>query len=190
MFRVKSEWDHRGSNSQLAVQEAIALTPRAVREVWRFLFDVDLVRTVRAGRVPVPNPLHHLLAEPRALGLVAGDGIWLRVVDLPGALAARRYATADAITLEVTDSLCPWNAGCWRLETAGAAGAAAGTATLTETSPDLVLDTTDLAAAYLGGVRLADLAAVGRVEERTPGALRRADTLFSSDRAPWCVTMF
>jgi predicted acetyltransferase len=190
MFRVKSEWDHRGSNSQLQVQEAIALTPRAVREVWRFLFDVDLVRTVRAGRVPVPNPLHHLLAEPRALGLVAGDGIWLRVVDLPGALAARRYATADAITLEVTDAFCPWNAGRWRLVTSGVPGAAAGTATRTEDSPDLVLDTTDLAAAYLGGVRLVDLAAVGRVEERTPGALRRADALFSADRAPWCVTMF
>lgn len=190
MFRVKSDWDHRGTNSQLEVQEAITLTPRATREMWRFLFEVDLVRTVRAGRVPVPNPLHHLLAEPRALGLVAGDGIWLRVVDLPAALAGRRYATAHEITLEVSDAFCPWNAGRWRLVTSGAAGAAAGTATRTEDAPDLVLDTTDLAAAYLGGVRLADLGAVGRVEERTPGALRRADALFSSDRAPWCVTMF
>jgi predicted acetyltransferase len=190
MFRVKTDWDHRGSNSQLVVQEAITLTPRALREVWRFLFEVDLVRTVRAGRVPVPNPLHHLLAEPRALGLVAGDGLWLRVVDLPGALAARRYGTVEAMVLEVTDAFCSWNAGRWRLETCGATGAAAGTATRSEDEPDLVLDVTDLAAAYLGGVRLSDLAAVGRVEERTAGALRRADALFSSDRAPWCVTMF
>lgn len=190
MFRVKSEWDHRGSKSQLEVYEAITLTPRAIRDVWRFLFEVDLVRTVRAGRIPVPHPLQHILAEPRALGLVVGDGIWLRVVDLPAALAARRYGTADTLVLEVTDAFCPWNAGRWRLETTGEPGAAAGSATPTEEAPDLVLDTTDLAAAYLGGIRLAELAEVGRVGERTPDALRRADALFASERTPWCVMMF
>jgi predicted acetyltransferase len=190
MFRVRSEWDHRGSKSVLEVYEAITLTPRAVRDVWRFLFEVDLVRTVRAGRQPVPNPLQHLLAEPRALGLVAGDGIWLRVVDLPGALAARRYGTADALVLEVADAFCPWNAGRWRLATAGEPGAAVGRATPTDEAPDLVLDTTDLAAAYLGGIRWADLAGAGRVEERTPGAVRRADALFAAERTPWCVAMF
>jgi predicted acetyltransferase len=190
MFRVKSEWDHRGSKSQLEVHEAITLTPRAVRDVWRFLFEVDLVRTVRAGRIPVPHPLQHLLAEPRALGLVVGDGIWLRVVDLPGALAERRYGTADTLVLEVADAFCPWNAGRWRLATAGEPGAAEGRATPSDAEPDLVLDTTDLAAAYLGGVRWADLAGVGRVEERTPGAARRADALFAAERTPWCVLMF
>ena len=190
MYRVRSEWDHRGSKSVLEIYEVITLTPRALRDVWRFLFEVDLVRTVRAGRQPVPNPLQHLLAEPRALGLVAGDGIWLRLVDLPGALAARRYGAVDALVLEVADAFCPWNAGRWRLATAGEPGAAEGTATLTDAEPDLVLDTTDLAAAYLGGVRLADLALAGRIEERTLGAVRRADALFAAERTPWCVLMF
>ena len=66
------------------------------------------------------------------------------------------------------------------------------TATLerTELPADLVVDTVDLAAAYLGAFRLSDLARAGRVQELTPGALRRADALFASDRAPWCATMF
>ena len=106
------------------------------------------------------------------------------------ALAARRYGTADTLVLEVADAFCPWNAGRWRLETRGEPGAAAGSATPTEAAPDLVLDTTDLAAAYLGGIRAHDLAAVGRIQERTPGAVRRADALFAAERTPWCVMMF
>lgn len=190
MYRVKSDWDHRGPKSQLEVYEVVTLTPRALRDTWRFLFGIDLVRTVRAGRQPVPNPLQHLLAEPRALGLVTLDGIWLRLVDLPAALAARRYGTADSLVLEVSDAFCPWNAGRWHLATTGEAGATTGEATPTDAAPDLVLDTTDLAAVYLGGVRLADLALGGRVVEATPGAVRRADALFVGDRTPWCVTMF
>ncbi len=190
MYRVRSEWDHRGSKSRLEVDETVTLTPRALRDVWRFLFEVDLVRSVRAGRLPVPNPLQQLLAEPRAIGLVVGDGAWVRLVDLPVAMAARRYGTADELVLEVTDAFCPWNVGRWRLATSGGQGAAEAAVTLTEAAPDLVLDTSDLAAVYLGAHRPSDLAVAGRLEERTHGALRRADVLFAADRTPWCATMF
>jgi predicted acetyltransferase len=190
MYRVKSEWDHRGPKSQLEVQEAVTLTPRALRDVWRFLLEIDLIRSVRFGRAPVPNPLQHLLAEPRALGLIAGDGLWLRVVDLPAALEGRRYGTVGTIVLEVADAFCPWNTGRWRLETTGEPGTAGARVSPTTDGPDLILDTADLAAVYLGGVSPNVLAAAGRIEEGTPGALRRADALFAADRTPWCVMMF
>jgi hypothetical protein len=48
----------------------------------------------------------------------------------------------------------------------------------------------DLGAAYLGGVSFTTLARAGRVVEETPGALARADLLFSIDRAPYCGTPF
>jgi predicted acetyltransferase len=48
----------------------------------------------------------------------------------------------------------------------------------------------DLGAAYLGGVRLSTLARAGRVVEHTAGALARADTLFSADPSPHCLTDF
>ena len=54
----------------------------------------------------------------------------------------------------------------------------------------VVLDVADLGAIYLGGIRPGELAAVGRIEERTAGAVRRLTALFASDVTPWCTTMF
>jgi predicted acetyltransferase len=190
IYRIKDDWDHRGPKSVLEVKEAVTTTPRALRELWRYLFEVDLVRTVRVHRAPVPNPLQHILLEPRALGLVVNDGLWVRLVDLPAALAGRRYGAADSLALEVTDDFCPWDAGRWRIETTGEPWQAVARVERTEDEPDLILDTTDLAVIYLGGVRPTELAEAGRIDERTPGALRRADVLFAADRTPWCVSMF
>jgi predicted acetyltransferase len=190
IYRVKADWDHRGPRSVLEVREAVTITPRALRELWRYLFEVDLVRTVKAHRVPVPAPLQHLLIEPRALGLVVNDGLWIRLVDLPAALQARRYGTADSLVLEVSDDFCPRNAGRWRVHASGQSGAATAGVTRTDEPADLVLDTSDLAAMYLGGTRPADLAAAGRIEERTSQAVRRATALFATEQIPWCVMMF
>ncbi len=190
IYRVKGDWDERGPKGQVIVIEAMACTPRAERAVWSFLFGIDLARTTKANRVPVPHPLQLELADPRALGLTVGDGLWLRLVDLPAALAARRYGTAGEVVLEVADAFCPWNAGRWRLAAGGEAGAAGGTASRTGDPADLAVDVADLGAVYLGAFRLSDLARAGRVEELTSGALRRADALFAADRAPYCATMF
>jgi predicted acetyltransferase len=190
IYRVKSDWDHGGPKGVLEVREAVTTTPRALRGLWRYIFDVDLVRTVKVHRAPVPNPLQHLLAEPRALGLVAGDGLWLRLVDLPAALAARRYGTADSLVIDVADAFCEWNAGRWRIDTTGEPGAALAEVARTADPADLVLDTADVAAVYLGGTRAHELAAAGRVVACTPGAVARADALFAAQRSPWCVSMF
>lgn len=190
IYRIKDDWDHRGPKSVLEVREAVTTTPRALRELWRFLFEVDLVRTVKAFRQSVPNPLQHILLEPRALGLVVNDGLWVRIVDLPAALEGRRYGTADTLVLEVSDAFCPWNAGTWRVETAGEPWSARARVARSDAPPDLALSSTDLGALYLGGTRPSDLALAGRIEERTRGALRRADALFAAARSPWCMVMF
>jgi predicted acetyltransferase len=189
-YRVKEGWDALGPKGVLSVRDVVAVTPRAERAIWRYLFDIDLVQTVKAAHLAVPNPLQHLLAEPRALGLTVADGLWARLVDLPAALRARTYATTDSLVLQVSDGFCPWNDGRWRMSTSGDPGAAVAAVEQTDDDADLELDTTDLAAAYLGGPRLLDLAAVGRVAERTPGAVARAHALFSTGREPWCNTMF
>jgi predicted acetyltransferase len=207
IYRVKTDWDDRGATGQVLVVEAMALTPRAERAVWSFLFGVDLTRRTRARHVPIPHPLLLELADPRALGIMAGDGLWVRLVDLPAALEARRYGTSGTLVLEVADAFCPWNAGRWRLtagDTAevgdaaetgpagreGDAGSLAATVERTDAPADLTLDVADLAASYLGASRLSDLARAGRVEELSPGALRRADALFVADGTPWCATLF
>ena len=195
-YRVREAWDERGPKSELLVREVIAATPRAERDIWRWLFDIDLVGRIRADHLPVPPPIFHVLAEPRRLGLTVLDGLWLRIVDLPAALAGRRYAADGDLVLDLSDDFCPWNAGRWRLESAGGIGSEPAGATRpaevgrTEAPADLALDAAALGAVYLGGIPFRELAAAGRVAELRPGAIRRADALFAADRTPWCSTMF
>ena len=190
IYRVKGDWDERGPKGELMVVEAMATSPAVERAVWSFLFGVDLVRTITLRRVAVPPPLALALADPRAIGLRVVDGLWLRLVDLQAALAARRYGGPGELVVEVTDEFCSWNAGRWRIAAFGEPGAAVATVERTDGPADIATDTADLAAAYLGAFRLSDLARAGRAEELVPGALRRADAMLAWDRAPHCGTMF
>jgi hypothetical protein len=52
------------------------------------------------------------------------------------------------------------------------------------------LNVNALAGPYLGGFTFTELAAAGRVEELTPGALERADRAFATPTAPWCPENF
>ncbi len=149
---------------------------------------IDLVGRIKVWQAPVANPLFLQLADFRRMGLIIGDGIWVRLVDLPAALAARSYAGEGRVTLEVTDAFCPANAGRWTLDVAGDRGTVGQAAP--DAQADLALDTADLATVYLGGFSFADLARAGRVREGRDGALIAADRLFATAEAPWCSTMF
>jgi predicted acetyltransferase len=111
------------------------------------------------------------------------DFLWLRILDVPVALAARRYSCAGELVLDVDDPTCADNAGCYRLETDEAA-----TCERTREGADLALRIEDLSAAYLGGVSFSALSRAGRIQQRRPGAVERADRLFASQPAPWTVT--
>jgi GNAT superfamily N-acetyltransferase len=91
VYKTKGAWTARGPAATLMVEEAIGSTPRGTRELWRYLLGVDLVRTLKAGRLPYDHPLFALAAEPRRLGTTMGDGLWLRIVDAAAALEGRTY---------------------------------------------------------------------------------------------------
>lgn len=195
VYRMKGEWDERGPRGTLSVMELVGISPAAERELWAWALSVDLIGTVKASRQPLPMPLTLMLSEPRRLGLTVGDGLWLRIVDLPAALTARTYGAAGSLVLEIDDTDIPANAGRWRLATttprAGdPGGGLEATVEPTDTAPDLVLGIADLGATYLGATRFADLWRADRIEERRPGALREADAMFTSAVTPWCPTMF
>ena len=96
-YRVKDDWQDGLPTSSLRVIEAIATSPVAERELWRYLFGVDLVQTVKAWHLRVDHPLLLLVTEPRRLRLRVGDGLWLRIVDVERALAGRSYADDRAL---------------------------------------------------------------------------------------------
>jgi predicted acetyltransferase len=185
-YRMHGDWDDRGAKGAIEVQEAIALNPVAERELWGYLFSVDLSAHARAFNVPVDWGMRFMLSEPRRLGMTIGDALWLRIVDLPSALERRGYAGSDRLILEVRDVFCPWNAGRWQLE----ASPDGARVTKAEGEADLVIDAADLGSTYLGGVSLAELALAGRIEERTPGAVNRGDALLRTPLAPWCPAVF
>ena len=190
VYKTKPEWNVRGPAATLTVEEAIASTPRGMREIWRFLLEVDLVRVLKASRLPADHPLFLLVDEPRRLGTTVGDGLWLRVVDVAAALEGRTYGIdgrgSGRLTLDLRDEYCPWNAGRWSVEVeAGRARVAR-----TEADADLELDANDLAALFLGGFTATALASAGRVVELEPGSLAVADGLFPTASKPWCPQEF
>jgi len=89
---------------------------------------------------------------------------------------------------EVADAFRPDGAAAGRFALDG--GPDGADAARTDADPDLVLAVADLGAAYLGGVNFSTLARAGLVEERTPGALARADAMFRTDPAPFAMTWF
>jgi predicted acetyltransferase len=192
IYRHRSDWDNLGPKGVVTVLEVTALDPLAEQCLWQWIFGIDLIGTVRCWRGPAPHPLQLMVTEPRRLGVTAADGIWLRIIDLPAALAGRSYRGPGRVVLAVTDEFCPGNAGRWQLSvpTDGTPGNAAVTPAPDTAATDLALDISDLAAVYLGAFTLAELARAGRVVECRPGALVAADALFAADRGPSNATMF
>jgi predicted acetyltransferase len=179
-YRVKDDWHEGFSRSELRVNEAFGVTPAAMREVWRFLFGIDLIDRVR-GSLDPGSPLFLSVVDARSLGLRIGEGLWLRLVDVEAALRARTYAADDAVVLGVGDAFCPWNTGRYRVGTR---------VEQTDDGADLELDVADLASVYLGGFDFHALARAGRVSELTRGALERASALFRTTRPPFCAEDF
>jgi len=195
-------WDGQAflPDSVLHIRETMATDPAATAALWADLLSRDLTSEFTAGMQPVDDPVLHMLADPRRARLHIGDGLWLRLVDLPRALAQRRYACPVDVVIEVNDPILAANRGTWRLRTETTAGAGAdsarsgmGLAAVCEpdTGPaDLALDVSALGAAYLGGTRLGSLAGAGLVTERRQGALAALSTAMSWDPAPWCPQIF
>lgn len=182
IYRHHPKWEDASAVSSIQVIEALGTSPAATSEIWRYLLDMDWTAWIKAQLLPIDHPLHLLLAEPRRMRLRLSDGLWVRLVDVGAALSARGYQGEGRLVLEVSDSFCPWNEGRWEL--------ADGSARRTEADSELRLGVSELGSAYLGGFGFADLERAGRLEELTPGAVARADTLFRTDRKPWCPEIF
>ena len=185
-YRTKPDGSPLRTGSELQVQDVHATTPAAYAALWRFLAGIDLFpKLVRYG-APLDDPLPHLVTDARALEEVVYDSLWVRLADVGRALAGRTYTLPVDVVLDVRDEFCPWNAGRWRLS-----GDAAGAVCAPTGDPaDLVLTSTELGSAYLGGPTLATLGAAGLVTESTPGALAAASRAFAGDRQPWSPEVF
>ncbi|MEN9620595.1 MAG: hypothetical protein RL499_788, partial [Actinomycetota bacterium] len=150
-----------------------------------------LVSTVVAELRPVDEPLQWMVSNPRAVQTVARrEHLWVRILDVPVALTARRYAAADSVVLRVTDDL-GFASGEWMLE-----AGPDGTATVTAHTGDphgvavISLGVEALGSLLLGGTPVDALRIAGRLAEGSPGAAVRLAAMLHVPRAPYLSTWF
>jgi predicted acetyltransferase len=200
LYAAQGRWDDATGlpDGVLEVRELIATDPAAGAALWQDLIGRDLITSVLADHRPAEDPLLYQLLDARRARSNVTDGVWVRIIDLPAALARRSYACPVEAVLEVTDELLPANAGRWRLRASapdatvpGTGGPASEvTCERTDDPADVALDVRELGAAYLGGTRLGTLAAAGLVRELNPGTLGPLSAAFTWDPAPWCPRVF
>jgi predicted acetyltransferase len=181
VYRVKEDWESGYAKGEVGVVEALAGSALATRELWRYLFSIDLMTRVKSEFFDTASPLVLQVVDMRALHLGVRDGQWLRLVDVEAALRARSYAGDDSVVIEVRDDVLEWNPGRYRV---------GSRVERTDDAADLALDVADLASAYLGAFSFHRLAFAARVEERTPGAVARASALFATPLPPYCPEVF
>ena len=161
----------------IAVEDFFAPTADAYLGLLRFLLGLDLIDRVVFWMLPIDDPLPLLLADRRAARITAvHDETWLRVIDVPRALAARRYGDDDVITIAVKDPMLPDNSGRFTITGDGAEP--------TERRARLDVDVEGLAAVLLGGTTWRDLAIAGLARADDPSAIALADRLFAVPDAP------
>ncbi|MFE5940099.1 GNAT family N-acetyltransferase [Streptomyces sp. NPDC056470] len=181
VYRTKGENEESHTPGLVRVDELEADTPAVAAALWRYLASIDLTSTVRAWGRPLDDPLL-FFAGDRDQVRVTGQypALWVRLVDVRAALTARSWAAAADLVLEVHDSRMPANSGRFRLTT-GPDGARHEP---TGDPVDLSFGVRELAACYLGGTKVVDLAAAGLVEEHTPGAAAVLDAALRTPRLP------
>ncbi|MEO8221761.1 MAG: GNAT family N-acetyltransferase [Specibacter sp.] len=178
------------SRSVVEIVDFLAVSDAAYLALWNYLGSLDLIDIISWDMAPVVDPLEWAMAAKRHYKRTATeDHLWLRILDTPGALAAREYATDGSLVIHVGDPL-GHASGIFRIEVAG------GKATVTRCPEDgsveagLSMGVSELSSLYLGGVTARVLYAAGRVREAETGAAGVFDTLFAVPESAHCMTSF
>jgi predicted acetyltransferase len=175
--------DDPHGGARLKVTDFHAASQPVANDLWRFLIGVDLVKEVVVYVRPMDDPFDAMLVNTQAARSELDDGeLWLRLVDVPAALAARTYGAGEPVVVEVRDRHLPGNAGRYLI---GPQGTERTTA-----EPGLSLDVDVLGMLYLGAWRASALAGIGRIDVHDASALAAADRLFATADVPWCGTLF
>lgn len=171
------------SGARVRVIDFHATSQPVENDLWRFLVGIDLVDEIVVYVRPMDDPVEAMLVNAHAVRSEIDDGeLWLRLVEVPAALAARTYGAGEPVVVEVRDRHLPGNAGRYRIGPQGTER--------TTDEPGLSLDVDVLGMLYLGAWRVSKLAGIGRVEVHDPAALAAADRLFATADVPWCGTLF
>jgi predicted acetyltransferase len=169
----------------LKVAEMITLAPVAQLALWSFLAHTDRSQKVTFNLAHPDDPLRWSLVDVDRLKLTASRHfLWLRVLDVPRALAARPWGADDSLVLEVDDPQ-GHAAGRFRVTTRD------GVAEVepVDDDPDVSVSAETLGSLYAAGVPVRGLHRSGRIAG-TPDAVRRLGAAADLAEAPYCLTGF
>ncbi|PFG16823.1 putative acetyltransferase [Propionicimonas paludicola] len=188
IFRRKPSWNDGGNpDYEVGVLELVTPEASVAHLIWSKLLDLDLTTKVQTGMLALDDPLLSLLVDVRAANPTWSDQLWLRLLDLPTALAGRQYQAGLDVVLEVSDAELPDNAGRWQLR---AEPFAQASVQRTDRPADLRLDIRELGAVYLGGTSLTELASAGLVADLTGTKLASTSVAFGWPTAPVASWVF
>jgi len=166
------------------IEELIATDARAEATLWRYVGSVDLFPRVSWSNAPVDGSLPWIVSDARRVRRRPTDTLWMRLDDVPGALAARRYLGDGTLRLAVADPPSP-ETPVYELRVEGGAAKCVPS----RGDADLRLDRATLASLYLGAVTPSTLARAGCIAG-DPAAVSLADRIFAASVAPWCQEVF
>ena len=173
-YRHKPSWGTAGPEGTVLVSDLQAVDAEALTALTRFVTAIDLTIRVEFEMMPTEGGVADVLADPRRLGRSTYDLLWVRLVDVAAALAARRYRVAGSVVVEVVDELLPEAGGTFGLD----AGPGGAECLRTDEAAQVRVSTADLAASYLGWSRLRSAAWLGRVVG-DPGSIGLVDDMLS-----------
>ncbi|GGS88524.1 UPF0256 protein [Streptomyces tanashiensis] len=175
-----------GESDTLTVDEIIAADDAVFSSLARFVLEHDLVARVVFRHFPPEHPLRWQFEDFRA-GEVSHhtDWLWVRLLDVPGALTARGWCADGELVLDVSDPFLGEHGRHLLTVRDGRADCVP-----TDREPDLSLDVRDLGAVYLGGTAPSTLVRAGHIRAHRPGAAALADALFRGERVPHCLHWF
>lgn len=187
VFRREHKWERARPAGKLEAWKVVG-EPATRLALVRRLVDFDLVGSVKLRTVSSEDPVLAWAGGPRSTSSIETyDSLWIRLVDLPEALAARTWSAPCDVVVEVVDEAAPWNDGRWRV-VADSDGAA--TAERTDAEADLRLPVAALGASYTGGGNLVGLLRAGLVTEARAGAVRELWRAMRTDVAPTAAVGF
>jgi len=168
------------SKHTAVVHSLVTATDDAYAGLFSFLLELDLTTKLVLPLRSVDEPIRWQVADFRAVRATdVRDHLWVRILDVPRALAARDYFASLDLVIEVTDDL----------------GFAAGRFALGDTvepttrEADVTLSVNELGSLYLGGVSALTLERAGRITGHTEGAVERLDAAFRSPVTP-CLSVW
>lgn len=186
---AENEADFAASSAH--VVHLVAATPDAYAALWRFVLQLDLIRTVTARLRSTDEALRWLVADPRAVRTTAvGDHLWVRIIDPVVALQARTHAGPARIALTVDDPL--GYAGGRFLLAVDDRGSAVVTRIGDAAEPDVAavrLGVAALGSLLLGGVSAVTLQRAGLVDGSME-SVSLLDRTFRSSTTPWLDVWF